>query len=72
MATALLTLAEKRDLCAIPVTLNGHAANICGAANLFATIRTSAPWTPENKTLSGDWQWYAVARIVSEGGAFKL
>lgn len=69
---AYLTLDERRDLCAAEVTLNGKPAQIVGAKDLFATVRTVGPWTPENKTLSAQWAWHTAREIVAKGGEFRL
>lgn len=60
-----LTLQQRRDLVAVPVTLDGEPAVITGAQNEFATIATlrggrAAPWS-----------WPAAERVVQAGGHFR-
>ena len=65
-----MTIDQKRELMAKPVTLNGLPAIISGACGPFAVVRTLAP--APHHFLSGQWSWPAVARIVQAGGAFKF
>ena len=60
-----LSLDEKRDLCGIPVTLNGKPACICGARNDFAKIVTLP-----GGGISAEFAWETVKRIVSHNRAF--
>lgn len=58
-------LAERRELCAAEVTLNGEPAIISGALMDFA--RVTNPRTHE----SYQWAWGSVRRVVANGGQFK-
>lgn len=59
-----LTLDGRRYLCAARVTLNGKPAAIGGARNRFATV------TALDMSVSAEWAWETVARIVARGGDF--
>ena len=62
----ILTLDDKRALCAARVTLNGAPAIITGARNPFATV-ASLKGPQHDATFS----WPAAARIVARGGTFN-
>lgn len=63
--SAMPTLAERYELCAAEVTLDGQRAKISGARNDFATVSIVA------SGLSCEWSWQAAARIVTKGGDFR-
>jgi hypothetical protein len=47
------------------VTINGRGAVICGFKEKFATV------TSTDMSLSADFSWKAVDRIMKSGGNFK-
>lgn len=64
---ALDQLAERYDLAAAEVTLDGQPAKIIGVRNSFATVQS------RDGRLSAEWAWSTAALIVAErGGAFRL
>jgi hypothetical protein len=55
---APLTLADKRDLCAMPATLNGAPAAITGAAERFALV------VALDGSARAEYSWPTVARMA--------
>ena len=57
---------ERRALCAVPVTLNGHPARVIGAHRDFATV------VDLTTGLGADWAWATVAHVIeTKEGRFK-
>ena len=56
----------RRQMAAMPVTLNGHEAKVCGVRYDYATVQD---W---RTGVSFSWSWEAVARIITHhDGAFE-
>lgn len=67
--TSYVTTAEREELMAKPVTLNGRPALISGRLAPFAMVRTN----DGNRAYVGEWAWATVRHVIEEsGGAFKL
>ncbi len=67
--TTYVSTAEREELMAKPVTLNGRPAAILGRLAPFAMIRT----TDKAPAYVGEWAWSTVRHVIeSNGGAFKL
>lgn len=65
-AFQLVRQEERRALCSARVTLNGKPAVIRGSRYHFANVAAL------DGTFNADWAWETAARIVDQGGAFKL
>jgi hypothetical protein len=61
-----MTPERRRELCAERVTLDGRPATISGYSQPFAMVRSL-----DGKS-GAEWSWETVARIVANGGAFRL
>jgi hypothetical protein len=59
-----MTRAEKLELIAASVTLNGHAAIVSGAEEPFAVVRTLAP--AGKHTIRAEWSWPSARHIIRD------
>jgi len=67
--TTYVTTAEREELMAKPVTLNGRPALISGRLAPFAMVRTN----DGERAYVGEWAWPTIRRVIEEnGGAFRL
>lgn len=60
-----MTTDERRALCAAEVTINGKPAAIGGVMLDYPVV------TALDGSVSAEWAWETVARIVAAGGSFK-
>jgi hypothetical protein len=61
---AAVNAANRYELMAAVVTLNGRPATISGARQPFALVR-------DDDGRSYEWSWSTVQRVVANGGDFK-
>lgn len=67
--TSYVTTAEREEMMAKPVTLNGRPALISGRLSPFAMVRTN----DGERAYVGEWAWATVRHVIeSNGGAFRL